>query len=505
MKNKSFENYYDDIHVDDSLLQQIPIKKHHYLKPILVISCCLLLFVCIFQNKQISKDTLEVLAYNQSYNSITTKATPMDYYLVHDQVDSNETQVKKKYEDKYLSKKADFKQSKLDIKDSYLNGYLTTCYFTVDVHSDEIEAIRIVQGNNPLEIQLGDKIYQNNTIIPYKTYRKYYHTKKGLKVIWKPDENIFNQDFEDISDQFRIEVEYKSKESKLFEIEVSFNKKGQMFVQKRKTRRTEINTELNNSKQKYLKFSTLSESETIKELKELLPQEVIDELMKNGYVYEDKKENYFNFSNDKDNPTLRIDVTYDNNNKIIQYVSKEYGFTENILSTTKKDPIDVIKHAQEILINQQLPLTKVILPSHYSGGNYEAYVDKYYQYVIQTDNNMLVQIEKRKENDITIKEVESTIYDYDDIASAINTIIDNFKDWKGCTLKEIYYAGDDEKYFKEINQQYGGKEAIVLLSKFDVDGSGGDGSLNPNSTYDHWNWLLIKDKHGNWKEVDHGY
>ena len=50
MKNKSFENYYDDIHVDDSLLQQIPIKKHHYLKPILVISCCLLLFVFIFQN-----------------------------------------------------------------------------------------------------------------------------------------------------------------------------------------------------------------------------------------------------------------------------------------------------------------------------------------------------------------------------------------------------------------------------------------------------------------------
>ena len=62
---------------------------------------------------------------------------------------------------------------------------------------------------------------------------------------------------------------------------------------KKKTRRTEINTELNNSKQKYLKFSTLSESETIKELKEILPQEVIDELMKNGYVYENKKERYF--------------------------------------------------------------------------------------------------------------------------------------------------------------------------------------------------------------------
>ena len=29
MKNKSFKNYYDEIQVDENLLQQIPIKKHH--------------------------------------------------------------------------------------------------------------------------------------------------------------------------------------------------------------------------------------------------------------------------------------------------------------------------------------------------------------------------------------------------------------------------------------------------------------------------------------------
>ena len=218
-------------------------------------------------------------------------------------------------------------------------------------------------------------------------------------------------------------MNYKSKASKLFEIELSFNQKGQMFVQKRKAKRTEINTELKQSKHKYLRFSTLSESETIKELKELLPQEVIDELMKNGYVYEDKKENYFNFSNDKDEPTLRLDVSYDKNNKIIQYVSKEYGFTDSITSTLEKDPIEIIKHAQDILMNQQLPLTEVILPSHYSGGNYKAYIDDSYQYVIQTDINMLVRIEKREENDIVEKEVTSNIYSYDDITSAINTVI----------------------------------------------------------------------------------
>ena len=510
MKNKSFKNYYDEIQVDENLLQQIPIKKHHYYKPILIISCVVLLFVLGIQNKE-TKDTFEILAYNQTYNSITTQATPMDYYLIHDQVDiMDKVQLKKKYEEKYFSKKTDFKQSQLDLKNYdgkyYLDGYLTTSYFTVDVQSDEIESIRIVQGGNPLEIHLGGKVYQSDTTISYDLYKKYYHTKKGLKVIWKPEDYLFNSKIKDISDNFRIEVNYKSKASKLFEIELSFNQKGQMFVQKRKAKRTEINTELKQSKHKYLRFSTLSESETIKELKELLPQEVIDELMKNGYVYEDKKENYFNFSNDKDEPTLRLDVSYDKNNKIIQYVSKEYGFTDSITSTLEKDPIEIIKHAQDILMNQQLPLTEVILPSHYSGGNYKAYIDDFYQYVIQTDINMLVRIEKREENDIVEKEVTSNIYSYDDITSAINTVIDYFNEnFKGCTLKEIYYAGDNENYFKEILQQYGGDEAIVLTSTFDVDGSGGDGSLNPNSTYKDWIWLLVRNKQGEWKHVDHGY
>ena len=55
MKNKSFKNYYDEIQVDENLLQQIPIKKHHYYKPILIISCVVLLFVLGIQNKRNKK------------------------------------------------------------------------------------------------------------------------------------------------------------------------------------------------------------------------------------------------------------------------------------------------------------------------------------------------------------------------------------------------------------------------------------------------------------------
>ena len=53
--------------------------------------------------------------------------------------------------------------------------------------------------------------------------------------------------------------------------------------------------------------------------------------------------------------------------------------------------------------------------------------------------------------------------------------------------------------------QYGGDELIVLLSSFDVDASGGDGSLNPNETYSNWNWILVRDSGGQWRHADHGY
>ena len=106
---------------------------------------------------------------------------------------------------------------------------------------------------------------------------------------------------------------------------------------------------------------------------------------------------------------------------------------------------------------------------------------------------------------VNIKTVESKIYSQKDIDDAIQTIITEFKSWYGCTLTEIYYAGDDNVDNQFYTDMYGGDEAIVLLSSFDVDSSGGDGSLNRNSTYDDWMWILVRNKGEEWKHVDHGY
>lgn len=101
----------------------------------------------------------------------------------------------------------------------------------------------------------------------------------------------------------------------------------------------------------------------------------------------------------------------------------------------------------------------------------------------------------------------SDLYSDGDIEAAFQTVKDYFaEEFDGCTLTKLYYPGDtfvDD--FDDIAKQYGAEEAIVICSSFDVDSSGGDGSLNPNSTYEGWKWFLIRNEGENWKHADHGY
>lgn len=101
----------------------------------------------------------------------------------------------------------------------------------------------------------------------------------------------------------------------------------------------------------------------------------------------------------------------------------------------------------------------------------------------------------------------SEIYSDDDIEAAYQTVKDYFSSgFNGCTLTKMYYPGDtcaDE--FIELAEQYGADEAIIILSSFDVDSSGGSGTLDPDSTYDDWQWILTRNDGGDWQHVDHGY
>jgi len=112
---------------------------------------------------------------------------------------------------------------------------------------------------------------------------------------------------------------------------------------------------------------------------------------------------------------------------------------------------------------------------------------------------------------VRIENVDSELYSEEDIHAAIQVIVKEFdRSWSGCTLTDIAYAGDEKtlaesEYYLEEHGVYDADELIVLTSSFDVDATGGDGSLNPNSTYDGWSWLLVRSSGGRWKHVDHGY
>lgn len=105
------------------------------------------------------------------------------------------------------------------------------------------------------------------------------------------------------------------------------------------------------------------------------------------------------------------------------------------------------------------------------------------------------------------KKVKSEMYTEEDIVSAVAIIEEEFKaEWQGCTLTEIYYAGDDNsKEYQDWADRNNADEVIVLISSFNVDDTCTIGSLDKNKTYLGWRWILVRTDGGEWQHVDHGY
>lgn len=102
---------------------------------------------------------------------------------------------------------------------------------------------------------------------------------------------------------------------------------------------------------------------------------------------------------------------------------------------------------------------------------------------------------------------QSVRFTAEEIENAMETAERHFKkEFQGCTLFLITYdEAFSDKHAAEWAENYGAEEAIVLTSRFFVDGSGGDGSLNPESYYDNWQWILTRSRGGEWQLKTWGY
>ena len=112
------------------------------------------------------------------------------------------------------------------------------------------------------------------------------------------------------------------------------------------------------------------------------------------------------------------------------------------------------------------------------------------------------------DSDVSIVEWEhSDIYTDADIQDAKDAVTTYFEaEFQGCTLTQLRYPGDaSADLFTEWAEECEADEAIVLYSSFDTDTSGGDGSLEPNTTYDDFQWILVRDNGGTWEVKTYGY
>ena len=111
-----------------------------------------------------------------------------------------------------------------------------------------------------------------------------------------------------------------------------------------------------------------------------------------------------------------------------------------------------------------------------------------------------------------VKNVEFVIgksarYAEAEIRDAMDVAIAHFKaEFEGCTLLTMEYIED-----RSVNaaagwaKTYGAEEGIVLLSSFQIDDKGGDGSFNPGDTYRNWQWVLVRSEGGAWELKTWGY
>ena len=92
-----------------------------------------------------------------------------------------------------------------------------------------------------------------------------------------------------------------------------------------------------------------------------------------------------------------------------------------------------------------------------------------------------------------------------EVAAAMDEVERFFrKEYDGCKLLRLEY--DEEKTLEEAidwSENYGA-EAIVLESDFYVDDSGRTVTLEPETTYYNYNWILTKTSFG-WELKTWGY
>ena len=107
---------------------------------------------------------------------------------------------------------------------------------------------------------------------------------------------------------------------------------------------------------------------------------------------------------------------------------------------------------------------------------------------------------------VSVGSFSSLFFNADEYDEAVQTVFTVFGEFKGCTMKEIHYAGDKAVRAEAEARGLPVERIMVLESTFTTDGENHENGLEPNHTYENFRWILTRDLRGNpWYHLDHGY
>lgn len=190
-------------------------------------------------------------------------------------------------------------------------------------------------------------------------------------------------------------------------------------------------------------------------------------------------------------------------------------FMSTAVGAQVKNTIDVIYNSINITINGEDQDIDNFL---YEGTTYvplRDISDLFDKEVTWDSDTRTASVEDKEssKDDLIIDIGNSTQFTEKEIAEAINTVKDNFK-FPASTLTKIWYNEEESDKFSKLYLESGKgsingvkpENVIVLLSNFDVDDSGDNPVLNPDSTYENYQWVVIRDNNtSDWRIDDWGY
>lgn len=108
---------------------------------------------------------------------------------------------------------------------------------------------------------------------------------------------------------------------------------------------------------------------------------------------------------------------------------------------------------------------------------------------------------------VSIGAFSSVYFNSDDYDAAVQEVMTAFKEYEGCTLKEIGYAGDEAVKAEAESRGLAPEQIIVLKSTFTTDDKDHGLVFEPNQTYKDYLWILTRSTSDDpfWTVADRGY